>query len=177
MKMKPALIAFAALAAVGGLLAAPSTPKSDSTVEVTFVSPENYIDLRDEYSPTEKGREGYMMILREHLEKRAPKYLAEGQKLAVSITDIDMAGDFEPWRGVDFHRIRVVKELYPPRIKFSFKLTDAAGAVVKEGERDVRDTNFMFAPAGFRDDPLRYECNMLNDWLRTEFSRAKNNRE
>lgn len=173
MKTNPALIAFAALAAAGALLAAPPSAKVESPVEVTFVSPENFTDLRDEWMATDRGREDYMALLKEHLEKRAPMYLAAGQKLAISILDVDMAGDFEPWRGAQFSSVRIVKDMYPPRIKFTFKLTDAEGKVVKEGERNIRDDGFMFAPKGFSSDTLRYEYNLLDDWLRSEFPRAK----
>ena len=55
-------------------------------------------------------------------------------------------------------------------------LTEADGAVVKEGKRDLRDMAFMMKlTMGFRDDPLRHEKALLDDWLSAEFHRAKKN--
>jgi len=67
-----------------------------------------------------------------------------------------------------------VKDIYPPRMVFSFRLTDAAGNVVKEGTRDLRDMGFMMKISmGFRDDSVRHEKAMIDDWLRSEFPRVR----
>ena len=83
------------------------------------------------------------------------------------MTDLDRAGAFEPWRGAD--RVRVMRSTYPPRCTLRFRLVDAAGAVLKEGERKLAYADFtapVEAPAG---DPLRYDKALLSDWLRAEF--------
>ena len=46
-------------------------------------------------------------------------------------------------------------------------------AVIKEGTRRLRDLNFMMALNVNREDPLRYDKNLLDDWLRKEFPRKK----
>jgi len=85
-----------------------------------------------------------------------------------------MAGDFEPWRGAQFQDVRVVKEIYPPRINLSYKLTDASGAVVKEGEESLRDTSFMLTTTPIpNNDSLRYEKALLDNWLRREFPKQR----
>ena len=100
--------------------------------------------------------------------------MPEGHTLSVTFTDIDMAGDFEPWRGVRFDDVRIVKDIYPPRIVLSFRLTDADGNVVKQGKRDLRDIAFMMKiTMGFRDDSVRHEKALLDDWLRSEFPRVR----
>ena len=102
--------------------------------------------------------------------------MPEGHLLSVTFTDIDMAGDFEPWRGPRFDDIRIVKDIYPPRINLSFRLTDAEGNVVKEGTRELRDLAFMMKiTMAFRDDPVRHEKALLDDWLRSEFPRVRKN--
>jgi len=86
-----------------------------------------------------------------------------------------MAGDFEPWRGPRWDDVRVVKEIYPPRIQLTFRLTDAAGNVLKEGKRDLKDLAFLMKiNMSFRDDPVRHENALLDDWLRDEFPRVRN---
>jgi hypothetical protein len=162
----------AVLLAAGGLDAAEAA-KPAGPITVTFVAPEKFTDARDRYSDKESNRDFILGRLREYLEKRAPERIAPGQKLAVTITDVDLAGDFEPWRGFRFEDIRVLKDVYPPRMTLSFVLTDADGKVVKQGERKLMDTGYLLSHPGFSDDDLRYDKGMLDNWLRTEFTRAK----
>ncbi|HEY8994361.1 MAG TPA: DUF3016 domain-containing protein [Lacunisphaera sp.] len=156
--------------------AAPAEKPGADRVAVTFDHPEKFIDVRDDSTDfeNERGRDHFLPILKEHLERRAGKLLPAGQKLAITFTDIDLAGDFEPWRGMNFHDVRIVKDLYVPRMNFTFKVTDEAGQVVKEGEEKLLDAAFQMRITGVSNtDPLRYEKEMLNDWLRKEFPARK----
>ena len=115
-----------------------------------------------------------LLVFRDYLLEQAKYYVPEGHMLSVTFTDIDMAGDFEPWRGPRFDDIRIVKDIYPPRIVLNFRMTNAEGAVVKEGKRELRDLAFMMKiNMSFRDDPVRYEKALLDDWLRAEFPRVR----
>ncbi|ATC63912.1 hypothetical protein CMV30_08085 [Nibricoccus aquaticus] len=171
-------------AVAAGLLAAVCAPvfpadsavsaEAGARVEVTFVNPEKFTDVKDSDFGTERQRDDILALLKEFLVERAPKLLPEGQVLSVTITDIDMAGDFEPWRGPKFNDVRIVKDLYPPRIDLTFKVTDASGAVVKEGTQKLRDMSFqMSASPAFSSDSLRYEKALLDGWLRSEFPKVK----
>ena len=113
-------------------------------------------------------------VIKEYLTGRAVKGLTAGQKLAITFTDVDLAGDFEPWRGGQWGDVRIVKDIYPPRLVLAFRLTDADGAIVKEGKRDLRDLAFLMKiTMGFRDDPLRHEKALLDDWLSADFRGEK----
>ena len=80
-----------------------------------------------------------------------------------------MAGEFEPWRGSNYTDIRIIKDIYAPRMSLSFRVTDTDGNVVKEGKRELRDPTFTQRLVIDRNDTYRYEKEMLNDWLRSEF--------
>jgi len=166
---------LAGLAATGTLFAAETKP-TDGRVTVIFSHPEKYTDIRDSQSDfeNERGRERYLPFIQEYLEQEAVRKLPAGEKLTVTFSDIDLAGDFEPWHGMQFNDVRIIKDLYIPRMTFTFKITDANDAVIKEGERKLTDPGFqMQITTGFRDDPLRYEKSMLSDWLRAELKPAK----
>jgi hypothetical protein len=45
--------------------------------------------------------------------------------------------------------------------------------VVKEGNRQLRDLTFTMNINPNRNDPRVYEKALLDDWLRSEFNRAK----
>ena len=83
------------------------------------------------------------------------------------ITDVDLAGDFEPWRGPDFTRVRVIRDIYPPRIDLDFRLIGADGRVLREGKRKLRDPGFLTTGAigPGSTDPLRYEKRMIDRWF------------
>jgi len=155
------------------LFAAPSAAQKNQ-VDVIYDHPENFTDVKDSQMGSEKGRDSYLALLKEHLQDRAPRHLAEGQKLTLTFTNIDMAGDFEPWRGMDFNDVRIVKEIYPPRMNFTYKLTDATGAVVKQGEEKLIDMSFQMSSSPIHaNDSLRYEKAMLDSWLRDNFPKPK----
>lgn len=141
--------------------------------QVEFFEPKNYTDVRDTYTG-DYERTSYLDSLREHVIEQSNRFVPEGYTLHVTFTDIDMAGDFEPWRGPRFDDIRIVKDIYPPRVALTFQLRDAEGNVVKEGKRELRDLSFMTKiPMTFRDDPVRHEKALLDDWLRSEFQRPR----
>jgi len=161
----PHLLLTAALI-TGSAFAGDSDSKT-SNVTVTFQESDKFTDARSSFGSTTD--EGYLKILSDHVQKVAAKRLAEGQKLEVTFTDIDLAGDFIPGN-VRTQDIRIIKEIYIPRMKLSFKLIDASGKVVKEGERKLSDMNFMMnANVIGRDEALFYDKTMLSDWIRTEF--------
>jgi hypothetical protein len=66
---------------------------------------------------------------------------------------------------------RIVREIYPPRMSLTFKRLDANGAVIDEGTRTLRNSGFLMSASSVgTSDPLRFEKNMIDDWIRREFS-------
>ena len=141
--------------------------------EIVFFEPEKFTDVRDSYMG-EATRTTYLEQIRDHVLEQAKYYVPEGHKLLVTFTDIDMAGDFEPWHGARWTDVRIVKDIYPPRINLTFRLVDAEGRVVKEGKRELRDLAFLMKISlNFRDDSVRHEKALLDDWIRSEFPRVR----
>jgi hypothetical protein len=86
------------------------------------------------------------------------------------VTQVDLAGDCEPWRGPQFERVRVYRDIYSPRIDLEFRVTDGEGRLVREGQRSLRDLNYLQRALLRPGDPLRFEKDMLRDWFRDEFA-------
>jgi len=140
-------------------------------VEVEFVAPEAFTDVRDALVATEKGRAYTIEEVRRYLVETAARHVPEGQHLKVTVTDIDMAGDYEFWGRAGHSDIRVIKAIYPPSIDLAFVLSDTSGTVLKEGSRRLHDLAFQMR-IDLRDtDRLRYEKALIDDWLRDEFGR------
>ena len=153
-----------------------TAPKPASRTEVIFFEPQNFTDATDTYNGGDKSRAAVLDQLKDYLQQRVPMYVPEGYTLKITITDVDLAGEFEPWRAGALRDVRIVKEIYPPRINLAFKLTNAEGETVKAGERVLRDLTFqMSASPASNNDPLRYEKAMIDEWLRTEFGRNLGN--
>ena len=148
-------------------LRAAEVAKASARTDVVFEQPEKFTDVKDSDFGTDKGRDAILERLREYLVERADKALPAGQKLVITFTDIDLAGEYEPWRGPQFSDVRIVKSIYPPSLKFSYKITDATGKTVKEGKEDLRDLAFEMRLTSDRQDTLRYEKDILRDWIGT----------
>ncbi len=147
-------------------LRAAEQAKASARTEVVFEQPEKFTDVKDSDFGTENGRDAILERLREYIIERADKALPAGQKLVITFTDIDLAGEYEPWRGPQFSDVRIVKSIYPPRLKFSYKIIDfVAGRTLKEGNEDLRDLAFEMRLTADRQDTLRYEKDILRDWI------------
>lgn len=165
-------IILAGILLLAGCTAAPATNQPEpQNVHVEYINPEKFTDVGDSPFPSDASRASHLEQLRKYLARRASTRLTAGQKLTVFITDVDMAGNFESVR-VRSGSTRVIRDIYPPRINLHFLLkndknTDAGA--VKEGARQLRNSAFLTTLQAYRSDPLRYEKELLDDWLDREF--------
>ena len=141
-----------------------------SRVSVTFVQPERFTDVKDSLLASPKGTADLLAEIDRYLHTAGERYVPPGLALEIQVTNIDLAGEFEPWRGPEFDRVRIMRDVYPPRFALEFRLTDAGGAVVKEGQRVLLDQLYLSAAALNNGDPLYYDKLLLGGWLRQEFS-------
>ncbi|MDI1337286.1 MAG: DUF3016 domain-containing protein [Lacunisphaera sp.] len=168
MKTKLLLVFACGLAAVCAAQAADAA-KPAAQVKVTFVTPDKFTDIKDGFMDSERDHEYLLGELKAQMVTLAAKYLGAGQSLEIKVTDVDLAGDFEPWRGIDFDHVRIVKDIYPPRMNLEFRLLDANGTVVSEGKRRLQNLGFLMTLGMPPNDPLRYDKEMIRDWMRQEF--------
>ncbi|MCU7553060.1 DUF3016 domain-containing protein [Alteromonas sp. ASW11-19] len=158
------------------MLAATSLPAiSAAQVEVTWQEPDSYTDVR----PANESRKGFRERVFRGLDKhfaRMAKVLPDDNTLAVTVTNLDLAGQVWPSSFVGFGHatgsdVRVIRRIGIPRIEFSYTLTDSTGAVVKSADVSLKDMGFMDTIASSRyNDQLRYEKHMLQEWFDEEMS-------
>ena len=164
----------ATLIALGMLpvIARSSTATTSDRITVEWTNPDDFAEMRQNPGPWigRPSASEWLPELAKSLRERADGVLAPGQHLDVTFTDIKRAGAFEPWRGPRWDDIRIVKDIYPPRIDLRFKLTDATGATLREGNAILRDPAFMSRDLPNASDPLRYEKRMLAAWVQREFT-------
>jgi len=171
LRLRPAFIA-----ALLFLFAVPALAEvADTTrIQVKWAPDDQLTEVRQN-----SQNRGYMQpaqwqkALGDYLRRRAERLLPAGQRLDVSIDDIRLAGAFEPWRGPNMQDVRILKDLYPPRIDLHFRLLDANGATLREGSAKLRDLAYLQHALPNDNDPLRYDKRLLGEWLDSEFRRDK----
>ena len=136
-------------------------------VIVTFENPDEFTDIDYDYRGNKRGQKVYLPQIEKYIVRTGQKYLEEGEVLRITFTDIDLAGMHEPWRAPPMDDVRIVKSIYPPRMSFSYELTDAEGTVIKSGEERLVDISFDFRMRTSTWDELYYDKEMFRDWLRT----------
>lgn len=172
---------FAAAAATMLLAACATTPMPSSgpgqleavgPVAVSWADPAEFSEITRGRDRKETLRGTWVRELAGYLRDNAAGRLEPGEQLEVELLDIDRAGDYEPWRGPDAADIRITRDIYPPRITLHFRHLGAQGQVLAEGERRLTDHGFMSRSLAHRStDALRYEKQLLDDWLDRELGR------
>ena len=120
---------------LSGCAASAPHDQAVSRVSVTFVEPEKFTDSRRvEFAPTSAG---ILRQLERFLMDAGARYVPETMKLSIRVTDIDLAGYFESFRGPQADQVRITKGLYPPRIVLEFELLDSGAKIIQKGKRHL----------------------------------------
>ena len=154
---------FPILALFATALAAAEPP----VVHVTWANPARFTDFGDRRHAEERTVETYANELGDHLSIRATRKLAPGDRLEVTVRDVDMAGAFEPTLRSTFNDVRIMKDIYPPRIDLDFVLSHADGTRLS-GTCRLADPAYLTNGKPLGSDPLRYEKAMLDAWVDAE---------
>jgi hypothetical protein len=151
-----ALVLSAAAAQAGG------------SVQVSFVQPEKFSDVRDaQLSSVSNLRE-----LKRHLEELGARHVADAQSLTIEVLDVDLAGEIRFSRG--WHEnVRVLRDSADwPRIKLRVTL-ESADQPVQRVEQTVSDMAYLQRINRYRDgELLRHEKHMLDTWFEAQFAGA-----
>ncbi|MCR1806163.1 DUF3016 domain-containing protein [Stenotrophomonas geniculata] len=175
MKRSLAIALLAGALVAGGANAAPRTVtdadapralQADGPVSVKWEDPAKFTEIRQSTNRFEAERGDWVQQLARYLQTTAAKPLQPGQTLDVTLVDIKRAGDYEPWHGPRGRDIRIMRDIYPPRISLQYTLKDASGRIVSEGDARLSDTGYLHNLGLKSDsDPLRYEKRLIDDWV------------
>ena len=96
------------------------------------------------------------------------KQLPEGYSWNVVVTDIDLAGDVNHMFTQTGQQIRVIKDVFIPRVNFSYTLLDQnKGVVVEEKDLKLKDMGFMSRISNTRvNESYGHERVMLERWFK-----------
>ena len=159
--------------AVTGMLMTSGQAFAAAEVSVTWDNPKDFTDIRAANESRKRFRERVMKDFDEYFAELAER-LPDGQKLEITVTDVDLAGQVWPASFVGLGNggsdVRLVKRIDIPRMKFSYKLLDDQQNVVKAADVKLKDMGFQDrVNPFFKHESLRYEKNMLREWFNDEF--------
>jgi hypothetical protein len=151
----------------------PRQLQTEGAVSVSWDDPAGFTELTHSGNRWEAQRGNWVHDLAEYMQQRVGKVLPAGQRMDIHITNIARAGRYEPGRGPRMDSIRVLRDIYPPRLSFDFKRLDANGQVIDEGQRRLSDMSYLMRPTmRFGSDPLAYEKRLIDDWISRELRPA-----
>lgn len=148
-----------------GLALACGAGAASATVEVRFVEPAKYSDVRNNFGFDRS--EDVLKDIQQHFRELGDKELP-GKDLLIEVTDVDLAGSIEPV-GRNMEMLRVMRSTGRPAIRLRY--------VLRENGRDLRSAEVRLSDLSYQDgmnrysssDPIRYEKRMMDDWFRREF--------
>lgn len=143
-----------------------SASQQEPTIKVNWQHPEKYSDIRPS-SGTKKSYQKRVIAAFDKIWADFAEKLPVGHTLQVTVKDLDLAGDVNPMYRIDHSDIRVIKEIYFPRMTFDYQLLDSTGQVVAaEQDVKVKDMGFMnSSPIGLGNTEFIYEKQMLKNWF------------
>lgn len=158
-----ALLAFPVFAET-----APTPAAAPSNVEVRFEKTDKFRDAT--YDNRRNTSEQVAKDIAAHMQKAGLRYLPAGQRLEVEITDIDLAGRYEPWH-IQARDVRFMRDVAWPRIDLKYRLFEGDKEIA-QGDDHMSDMTYLHRPGlATSGDRLRYEKAMIDQWFRARFAR------
>ena len=147
---------------VGLLLA--SAASQAGTVNVVFVHPENFTDIRD----SDRDAGPNLKILADYFQWLGQKYLPPEKTVKIEVLDVDLAGRLVP--SVRLGNVRVLgKPVDWPEINLRYTV-EVNDQVVSSGEDKVADMGYNTHMDTFSSgEKLSNEKQMLKTWFRSHF--------
>ena len=149
---------------VSALMLSPIAIAGEAVVE--WKSPEKYTDIRSGDQSAKSMRNSVAESLGGEFSELAAQ-LPAGYRLSVTVTDLDLAGEVDPIPMRQMNEVRVLKDIYFPRMIFDYQLKDARGAVL-QGQTDVelKDMQYLSSMRTTRSSESFYaERKMIRDWF------------
>lgn len=138
-------------------------------LNLTWADPAKFTDIVASNGTDKSYRNSVEKALAAEFTAQADK-LPVGQKMSIHVTNVDLAGEVDPIPSRAGYRVRVLKDVYYPQISLDYRITDAAGTVVKEQQGAVlKDAGFLASAsnAASRQD-FYYERHMIKEWFGKE---------
>jgi hypothetical protein len=131
--------------------------------KVIWQNPEKYSDIRASHERQDRFQEKLFKHFDKVFTELATQLPSDAQ-LEITVTDFDLAGEIIPRAGNRFNEIRIIKEIYSPKISFSYVYSYKDQIV--SGTENLRDMNYMsgIGRSSNRAE-FEYEEKMIRKWF------------
>jgi hypothetical protein len=148
------------------VLSVPATAMAGEA-KMSLLNPDKFTDIKPGNGTDKSFRKGLERAFTQELAKSA-KALPAGQVLEVTFTDIDLAGEVDPVDMPGGYQLRLLMDVYFPRLQFDYRVLDASGAVVSEQKGvELKDMSYLSGPrSATTSTSFYYETRMLRDWFK-----------
>lgn len=160
-----------ATAVVGALFSANALA---AEVKVEWKDVDSYRDIEGVNTIQSEFEKRVMDELTAHWQELGAK-LPEDHNLAITMTDLDIAGRVEPTFGTAaVSSVRILDELSYPSMSFAFTYTDGSGALIAENS-DVRlrdlgaRSGTIRSVMGSGRDSFYFEKRLMDKWFNEQF--------
>jgi hypothetical protein len=154
--------------ALATLVLAAGAVHAAGTVQVAFIEPERFADVRDRAHTSKE----HLATLERVLVETAAPHVPDGRTLKIEVLDVDLAGEVRP--GLRAWDLRILSGRADwPRITLRWTLDGPNPGTARSGEAVVQDMAYLqrVAPR-LSDGGLVYERRMLDEYFRKEFGKA-----
>ncbi len=149
------------------MLLLPAVTSAGGSAIIHWSNPGDYKDIKAPVGTQERFQAQTFAELESHMQKLASS-LPDGQKLEMTVTDLDLAGDLRRSDIIQgYSDIRLIKEMFPAKIRFNYRLVDIDGNILKQGNESLKSMPPGSA-AGMRfsaSNRLSTEKRMLKNWF------------
>ena len=110
---------------------------TDGQATVTLIKPHNFTDI-------DTGNFGVQSNFEQRVAKELAEALADHFKetdvtIDITFTNIDLAGETR----YNMREIRVIKDLYIPRMSFEYKIKDTSGVIKLADTVEIKDMSYL----------------------------------
>lgn len=143
-----------------------STSLTAASLEIQFDEPDRFSDFEYEGMYTDRLPKQFTEAVRQTISDDLDETLPDGAHLKLTFRDIDMAGEVEFWH-TELYDTRIVRDIYPPRLKFHYLAVGPDGDPMAEGVAQLSDSAFLWNipnPAN-RGETFRYEQELVENWV------------
>jgi hypothetical protein len=139
---------------------------SAGEAKVVWQDTDSYTDIRSGNQSIKSMRSGIEKSIGGEFSELAGQ-LPAGYVLDVTVTDLDLAGEVDPIPTRSVDQVRVLKDIYFPRMTFDYRLTGSDGAVLlAEQKVELKDMQYLSNMRVTRTSEAFYsERRMVRDWF------------
>ncbi|MCG9695521.1 DUF3016 domain-containing protein [Shewanella sp. Isolate11] len=148
----------------------PDPVTQEGMVNITWQGVDKYRDIKAVSEIQSRYEQRVFDVITKQLNKSVSKVFKANQTLKMQVTDVDLAGDVRPTFGATAsHDIRLITDLYPPRLTFSYQVLEDE-KVIMVGDEKLKDMGFLQTTGVTSNQPLRYEAKMLDEWVKKKIA-------